>query len=238
MISFIIPCYNEASFLVKTLENLAVDRTIGNYEIIVSDDNSEDNSIDLATGLADKIVTNPGEERGTARARNRGVKVANGRILIFIDADILVQQPLVFVSKVREYFKDPELQGATAACRVYPDQANSGEKVFHFFYNHYLRIINLLGIGIASGWCQIVRKETFEEIHGYDPSFVTGQDVDLFRRLCRRGKTRLFNDLRIHESPRRYRQTGLVRLICQWSLNCLWVVFLRRPYLKKYPAIR
>jgi glycosyltransferase involved in cell wall biosynthesis len=218
--------------------HLAPHRRRHAVEIIVSDDSSRDGSATIAGQLADLLVTNPGEPRGAARARNRGAGRARGGILVFIDADILIHEPRSFFQAVRHHLADPGVVAATSACMVYPWEATRLDDLFHRGYTRYLQLLNHLGVAVASGWCQIVRREAFFEVGGYDPAFNTGQDVDLFYRLKAYGKTRLYPDLMIHESPRRYRKVGLFRLVWKWFLNGLSVYFLRRPYLHRYPPVR
>jgi glycosyltransferase involved in cell wall biosynthesis len=237
-ISVIIPCFNEAKVLQQTLQNLVGWRRRLGFEIIVSDDASSDHTMDIAKQGADQLVINPGVARGPAAARNRGAAKARGEFLVFIDADILIQDPPFFFGSVRRFFSRQCAMAATAACMVYPWEATWADNIFHRLYNHYLRALNALGIAIASGWCQIVRSRHFHLIGGYDPAFITGQDVDLFIRLRQYGKTRLLPDVVIYESPRRYRRIGLAKLVWKWFLNGLSVYLLRRPFLNRYPPVR
>ncbi len=96
----------------------------------------------------------------------------------------------------------------------------------------------MLGLGTSGGWCQVVRRDAFFAVGGYDARFPSGQDVDLFLRLSRLGKTRLIRSLLVLESPRRYRAQGLLRTAVGWFLNGVWVYLFRRPYLKRYRTVR
>ena len=237
-ISVIIPCFNEASVLNRTLAHLTPWKAQLNFEIIVSDDCSQDESLQIARSWAATVVTNPGEPRGAAQARNRGAAQAKGDLLVFIDADILIYDPPFFFSTLRRQHMQNRWTAATVACRVYPWEATWQEDLFHRLYTPFLQLLNRVGIHVASGWCQIVPADAFWRVGGYDAQFTTGQDVDLFFRLGRLGRTRLLKCLMIHESPRRYRQTGIVKLVFSWFLNGLSVYLRRRPFLNHYPAIR
>ncbi len=112
------------------------------------------------------------------------------------------------------------------------------DRAYHLLYDAFTAACNRLGLGTAGGWCQAVRRPAFQAVGGYDPFFTSGQDVDLFFRLGRRGRTRLLPEITIYESPRRYRAEGLARTAVRWLLNGIWVCVLRRPYLKRYRPVR
>ena len=60
-------------------------RTAYTYELIVSDSGSNDRTVSIAREYTDKVHIC--SERGTARARNEGARLATGDILVFIDSD-------------------------------------------------------------------------------------------------------------------------------------------------------
>jgi len=240
LLSIVIPCYQEARVLGRTLEHLRPHCRDGEVEVIVSDDGGEDGTIEIARAAGfPRIVEGRGEARSAAKARNRGAAAARGELLVFIDADILIEDPPFFFAEVRRRFRnEPRLIGATAKAWVYPEVETLADRAYHVLYNEYTWLVNPLGLGTASGWCQVVRREAFFAIGGYDPFFTSGQDVDLFLRLRRRGMTRLFRNLVVLESPRRYRKQGLLRTAIKWLVNGSAVILLRRPYLRSYPPVR
>ena len=89
-ISVLIPAHNSRKFIRKCLEALA-DSTYKSFEMIVIDDASTDNTVDLASemGLAVLELDN---QSGPAVARNYGAEHAKGEILLFIDSDVLVKK--------------------------------------------------------------------------------------------------------------------------------------------------
>src|SRR6476659_4577806 len=62
----------------------------GSWELIVVDDASTDATALIAAEFADAVVRLPDRPRGPAYARNRGVEVARGAIVVFVDADVVV----------------------------------------------------------------------------------------------------------------------------------------------------
>lgn len=96
--SVIIPVYNREDHLKLCLENLSVqDISANQYEIIVVDDHSSDQSASVASTFPNvTLVTLTGDDdRGPSHARNRGLNVSTGEIVIFIDSDILVGRDFI-----------------------------------------------------------------------------------------------------------------------------------------------
>ena len=87
MISIIIPTIKEEKVIGRTLRNLKSRLTIP-HEIIVTDGKSTDKTVEIARGIADKVVEYTGTTRQTiAQGRNDGAKSAQGEYIAFMDAD-------------------------------------------------------------------------------------------------------------------------------------------------------
>jgi glycosyltransferase involved in cell wall biosynthesis len=84
LVSIIIPCYNQAHFLVDSIES-ALAQTYGRTELVVVDDGSSDNTAELAARYPVRYVRQP--NRGVAEARNCGFNASAGEYVIFLDAD-------------------------------------------------------------------------------------------------------------------------------------------------------
>ena len=95
LVSVVVPVYNAAKFIADTVLSVK-SQTYKNWELILVDDGSSDDSLDLMRKLAEEvgdigkihIVESPGNMKA-ARARNLGVSHANGRYIAFLDADDL-----------------------------------------------------------------------------------------------------------------------------------------------------
>ena len=88
MISVIIPNYNCADYLVRSVSS-ALHQTFYDLEVIVVDDGSTDDSLSLLSPLASdaRLRIIPTTNRGVAAARNRGLDEAKGDFILFLDAD-------------------------------------------------------------------------------------------------------------------------------------------------------
>lgn len=89
MLSVIVPVYNNESFLVDCLKSIA-NQTSSDYELILIDDGSTDRSGEICDEFAQKFpksIILHEENRGPLNARNKGISVATGNYLIFVDSD-------------------------------------------------------------------------------------------------------------------------------------------------------
>lgn len=85
MVSVIIPCYNQAHFLSEAIESVLA-QTHRDFEIIVVDDGSTDNTAEVAVRYRDvRYIRQPNQ--GVASARNTGFGESRGKYLVFLDAD-------------------------------------------------------------------------------------------------------------------------------------------------------
>ena len=89
-LSIIIPCYNSEKYLERCLQSLIVQK--GNYEIIIIDDGSTDNTSIILDrySVHSNIKIFKQENKGVSSARNFGLKVAQGEYVLFVDADDFV----------------------------------------------------------------------------------------------------------------------------------------------------
>lgn len=84
-ISVIIPAFNEEAFLPRCLESLQAQKNAPNFEVIVVDNNSSDDTIQVAKHFKVKVMNEP--KAGVVHARNAGLQAARGEIIVSTDAD-------------------------------------------------------------------------------------------------------------------------------------------------------
>ncbi len=91
LVSIITPCYNGAKYVAQTIECVLA-QTYENWEMIVIDDGSKDNSAEIVRSYAERdarISLLQQENAGSAAARNNGIRNANGQYIALLDADDL-----------------------------------------------------------------------------------------------------------------------------------------------------
>ena len=86
MVSVVIPCYNAAKFLEKTV-NSVFSQTYSDYELILIDDGSTDNTAEIINSYGGKVRAKFTPNRGASSARNLGTSLATGNFIQYLDAD-------------------------------------------------------------------------------------------------------------------------------------------------------
>ena len=118
LVSIIIPCYNGAKFISKTLESVC-SQTYKNWEAIVVNDGSTDDSAEVLNKWKErdtKILIVKQENQGLSSARNSGIKIAKGDFIYFLDADDLIASEAIedLVSYAKKYKTTDIVFGKTA----------------------------------------------------------------------------------------------------------------------------
>ncbi len=89
LFSVVIPLYNKEKFIYNTVESVLIQSYI-NFELIIINDGSTDNGINIVNGIDDdRIIIFHQENSGVSVARNKGIEVAHGTHIAFLDADDL-----------------------------------------------------------------------------------------------------------------------------------------------------
>jgi len=241
MISFIIPTKNEEKAIQKTLKHIRDNFHLVPYEIIVSDDDSTDQTVKEAAGLADLVLTHTHIDGDTISAnRNRGAAKAQYPYLVFLDSDAFIPQLDYFFRKAISCFEqDPKLVALTVNLRVTPEIATLADRFFFGCVDlTFLIGNNLLGIGGASGKFQMIKKSIFEKIGGYNEKLVVAEDNEIFWRLARVGKTRIEPTLTAYHGGRRVHALGWPRVLWSWTKNLLSAIVFKKSVDKEWKPIR
>ena len=87
-VSVIIPIHNSSKYILECI-NSVINQTYSNLEIIIVDDNSKDNSLDIIKSINDKRINiiKLKNNLGVAKARNKGIDAATGKYICFLDSD-------------------------------------------------------------------------------------------------------------------------------------------------------
>jgi glycosyltransferase involved in cell wall biosynthesis len=226
LISVVIPAFNEAGYLGETLASLNrakafLQREGGlQAEIIVVDNDSDDSTADVARALSATVVGE--KQHNVAKVRNSGAKLSHGDVLVFVDADTVVPDKLLWC--IVEVMSDASCFGGA----VEPDYRPIKRTVK--VYLQFWRVIGKL-IGMAQGATQFCRRDLFFALNGYDETLFMGEDVDFHWRLKRVAKREnggvvFIEDPRVVSSTRRFDQWRLWRTVV-WT-NPLFILLFRR----------
>lgn len=243
-LSIVIPTKNEAKYIDRTLAQFTdwLDRYA--LEIIVSDANSTDGTAEIVRNYAARygarhfrLVQAQGKQN-IAIGRNLGAAAATGDILFHMDADVFIPQKERFFETVFRAFDRPGVVAATMPLRIYPEETRLSDRLYHIFMNLVIRLSFLAGVYLAKGECQLVRRRIFEQIGGYNEKIVAGEDCNLFYRLSKEGHISYLWHLRVHHSPRRFRQYGYWGISWIYLREGLSLLFLRKSYAKEWTPVR
>ncbi len=228
MISFIIPTLNEEKTIENTLKSIGV--FSGEKEIIISDGKSGDKTVEIAKKYTDKIVVHNGFGRqNIPQGRNDGAKIATGEYIVFVDADVTILDINNFIARGENYFKkDKKLVAITAGCIVFEDVATIFDKIIFKILALYFTFLNFIGLGAAGGEFQMIKREAFLKVGGFNEKLAASEDMDLFWRLAKIGRTKLPIGFNVYHTGRRAHKIGWPKLLWQWSSNTIKVFFFKK----------
>lgn len=181
-ISVIIPCYNAERYIQETIESILIQK-YPQIEIIVVDDGSKDGSIEKLTPYLDHITLIQQENAGACVARNRGLEVATGELIKFLDADdyllpgVLKRQ----AEKIQELADNEIVFGDLI--QKFPDREVL--RRYRDIPQHEM-IEALILTGVLTS-LPLHRKELLKNVGGFDPRFKNGQEWNLHIRLAASG---------------------------------------------------
>ncbi len=239
--SIIIPTLNEEKLLANLLMQLSEPALKQNYEyeIIISDGGSTDDTVNIARKYADKILLYSSEEKqNISQGRNAGIEAASGQILIFFNGDVTISDPVKLMDCIENEFSNSEYLAMTTSVRIFPEEEILSDKIFLGFYNLYFHLLNIIGVGMGRGECHVIKKHVLNKVGHYSEKLAAAEDFDLFRRIRKHGKILFKRDIFIYESPRRYRKQGHFYIFFSWLLNSAALIFRNTSVSKEWEQVR
>jgi len=212
--SFVIPAYNEEKYIHKTLRALRK-QTFQDFEVIVKDGNSKDQTAQIARKFADKVVSIP--DKSAADARNQGARYADGDILVFMDADTFL--PIDALQRFSKLVDQTDVVGVS--CRKIPLNEGVLDRSMYEFVNLSTFVSCKVRLGGAHGNCMLIRRPVFERIGGFNPNIIVAEEQELIRRALRFGRYMFLLDYYVFENPRRLQKWGRLRLYLAWLTGML-----------------
>lgn len=188
--SFIIPIYNEQCDLRETVDSCLKQKfPNSNFEVVLIDDGSTDNSYRLCKkqfrGIRNVTILHYSTNRGVSYARNYGAEVSSGDILIFLNADEIV--PCDFLKKIDKHYKK-------GADYVYPQTRVLNSKSLYGFYRECYRQYKY-NTPNKFLWSQgfSCRREIYFTINGFNEKYpgCGGEDWDFTIKVENLGVNRV-----------------------------------------------
>ncbi len=182
LVSVVIPAYNAQSTLAAAVGS-ALAQSHEPIEVIVVDDGSTDATASVALGLGGRIRLERQENRGVSSARNRGVDVARGEFVAFLDADDTWRRDKLLPQM--EALAEPRI--GAAICEIEHVDARGLSLGIS-------NVANVLGLEFGlrravellqfSASCLVVRRQLLENLGGFDESLTTAEDIDIVLRIA------------------------------------------------------
>ena len=196
-ISVVIPAYNAEATLDRCLDSLKK-QTSKPFQIILVNDCSTDRTSLIASDAGIEIL-HSSARGGPAIARNAGADRAEGDIILFLDADVIVPPDLI--ERIVDCFNCDS--SVVAVQTVYSPGCPAEDMISryqNFYYYHALARIKESFTATFATWCAAILKDTFIETGGFNTSIPepTVEDEELGYEIADRGqKIALLKDLQV-----------------------------------------
>jgi glycosyltransferase involved in cell wall biosynthesis len=183
-ISVVVPLYNKQNAIVQTIQSV-LNQTIKDFEVIVVDDGSKDNSLQMVQSVQDaRLRVIHKENGGVSSARNRGIKEAKGDYIALLDGDDLWESTFMEeMVKMIDDFPKAALWGVSIAFikngKYYKWEQGMGDG-----YRGYVE--NYFGTSHNDLYCSssvVIRKEVFEKVGYFDERISSTEDLDMWYRI-------------------------------------------------------
>ncbi len=224
-LSIIIPTLNEEKYLERLLKSIEK-QDFEDYEIIVSDSDSKDDTIKIAKRYRTKIVN--GERKGPGHARNLGAKKAKGEYLLFIDADVILTDKKILSDVYISLRENDIVVGTIKLNSIDGDKLNN---ILNTLGARFFEYLTEIGFSFAPGFFIFTKKELFEKVGGFDEELPYCEDHKLVKQLKKFGKLKVL-DSKVLVSSRRLKEKGFFKTLNNYFFPTM-AYFLNENYMKK-----
>jgi|SRR5690606_29077070 len=188
-VSVIIPTYNRQNYISQAIESILDQDFEGNVEIIISDDGSTDNTLNVVKNYEGniRIIKRPDDcfKQGASGARNRGIMASKYSYICFLDSDdfFLPGHLKNMVSKIES---KPDIN--FAFCRLLEVDENYNKNLFRLWSKALItqrdiRLLTLSKHNVIQTNGFIFKREVFDKIGMFDENLSNGEDTDLWMRI-------------------------------------------------------
>ena len=213
MLSVVIPTLNEERYLPLLLESIKR-QNFNDYEIIISDAGSQDRTAEIAKEYNCKIAIGGFPPKG----KNEGAKIARGELILFIDADTILDNDSL--EKFLKEFKKKELDVATFLLKSQGTFHNLSYKLFYNFISLLTKKFLPQAMSVI-----LVKKNLHQKIGAFDEEIKIGEELDYIRKIAKIGKFGVLRSVKIFVSPRRFKKDGWLKTWFKYFLCQLYIIF-------------
>lgn len=178
----VVPCYNGAALLARCLQSLEDQTLRTELQIVVVDDGSKDDSVAIASGFPVMLVRQA--NGGPAAARNAGAALAQGPIILFLDADCVA--PPHWAAAMIAAFADERTKATVGT--IAPSTTGILPTLVQMeIEERYERLRARAYVDFIAAPSCAVRRDYFVEIGGFNSAFQFNEDVELAFRISAAG---------------------------------------------------
>ncbi|MEM8675885.1 MAG: glycosyltransferase family A protein [Cyanobacteria bacterium P01_G01_bin.67] len=181
-VSVIIPAYNGDRYLAAAIDSV-LEQNFQNYEIIVVDDGSTDNTPQIAQQYGNAIQYLSQVNQGVAASRNLGLATARGEYIAFLDQDD-VFLPHKLSSQVDLLERDPNLGMVNSGWQITNEQGELQAAVEPWKQIPDLTAVNIIIWKPVFLGAILLRHSWLDRVAGFDTTLEQTPDVDLVMRLA------------------------------------------------------
>jgi glycosyltransferase involved in cell wall biosynthesis len=225
-ISVIIPAHNEEDYIGLTLDALSR-QNYPHFEVIVVANGCTDRTVEIASKNCDRLIVLSDKSLGVSR--NLGAKLARGKVLMFLDADTVLEPGAldIVANKFTREYAAGTFKGRPDDCERFSFRAIYAVKNF----------IHASSLHRGSSGVILCWKNDFLATHGFDEGLQVRENSELIRRLTRFGKYRYIGETAATTSMRRYQTSGTGKMVFYWFKLWLQSLFFDLHH-KQYETVR
>ncbi len=228
IVSVIVPAYNEEKRIKSCLESILNQDYKGEYEVILVDNNSTDNTVKIARKFFPMVRIVPESKQGVIFARIRGIKEAKGEIISFTDADSIV--PEFWLSRIVKAGANPKVAGIGGTVNLIPK--NSWISVCESLINNFN-----INFKTFHGANMSFKKEAYFLCGGFLQKMNLAEDVYLALKIRKVGKIEVLEDNPVTTSSRRFFD-GFYRYAFEYMSNMVSLYLFDRPVFYKLKDLK
>ncbi len=223
IISLIIPVLNERETINSFLSTLSNNLDLIPYEIIVVDGSQDKNTIE---NIIDPKVMKISSELGRGQQLNTGAEIANGDIFLFLHSDTFL--PDFALNDIVNALEEKKV-GAGAF-----DITIDSEKIRYRFLAMMISFRARIFRNPFGDQAHFFRREYFNKIGGYQ-NIQLMEDLEIMRRIRKQKDSIVILKEKVHTSPRRWDQEGIIRgILRNWFIRSQYYLGVKPDRLVKY----
>jgi len=189
-VSVVVPLYNKEDHITSAIQSV-LGQDFADLELIVVNDGSTDGSAEAVKPFLDRIVYEEQPNSGPGAARNRGIELARGEYIAFLDADD-EWLPDKLSSQVQFMDERDDIMWCSVNAWMHTDKAteprgtliawNGDESGWQIIDDWFLESAER---HVTATPGVLIRKEVLEIVGMFDPDIPSGQDMDMWIRIAR-----------------------------------------------------